>query len=193
MRVVAGSAGRLPLEAPRSNTLRPTMDKVRAAIFDSLGPAVATAAVLDLYAGTGSLGIEALSRGAAAATFVESDRAAAECIRRNLARTGLADRGHVVTRPVDRFLAQAADADVRFDFVFADPPYLSEGGHPEARALLDHPALPGLLGEDALVVLEVPRRFDAAPHTERWQIGRDRSYGRSRILFLMAADTGGTP
>src|SRR5216110_2538089 len=93
MRVIAGSAGGIRLEAPKTG-IRPTMDRVKAAIFSSLGDRVPRARVLDLFAGTGALGIEALSRGAASATFVENDRRAVESIRRNLAQTRLDGRIH---------------------------------------------------------------------------------------------------
>src|SRR5436189_62791 len=91
MRVIAGSAGGIGLEVPKRG-VRPTMDRVKAAIFSSLGDAVIGARVLDLFAGSGALGIEALSRGAAAVVFVESDRQTAEIIERNLARTSTAQR-----------------------------------------------------------------------------------------------------
>src|ERR1043166_5048036 len=88
MRVIAGSAGGIPLHTPRTD-LRPTMDRIKAAIFSSLGEKIIGARVLDLFAGTGALGIEALSRGAVSAIFVESDARAADAIRRNLEKTRL--------------------------------------------------------------------------------------------------------
>jgi 16S rRNA (guanine966-N2)-methyltransferase len=91
MRVIAGSAGGIRLEVPKRG-VRPTMDRVKAAIFSSLGDSVAGARVLDLFAGSGALGIEALSRGASSAVFVEEDRQSAEMIERNLAKTKLKGR-----------------------------------------------------------------------------------------------------
>src|SRR5205085_2180739 len=93
MRVIAGSAGGLPLQSPRTE-LRPTMDRVKAAIFSMLGEAVKGARVLDLFAGTGSLGIEALSRGSASATFIENDARAVAAIEKNLQRTRLRGTVH---------------------------------------------------------------------------------------------------
>src|SRR3954464_7023057 len=101
MRVIAGSAGGVRLAVPKRE-VRPTMDRVKAAIFSSLGEAVIGARVLDLFAGTGALGIEALSRGAASARFVDHDRAAVTAIERNLAKTNFA--GRVVQRAVFNFL-----------------------------------------------------------------------------------------
>ena len=101
MRVIAGSAGGVRLAVPKRG-VRPTMDRVKAAIFSSLGEAIIGARVLDLFAGTGALGIEALSRGAASATFVEDDRQSAEAIEKNLAKTNL--QGRVRDQDVFDFL-----------------------------------------------------------------------------------------
>lgn len=126
MRVVAGSARGLRLDAPRGRTTRPTSDRMREALFNSLGSLglVVDANVVDLYAGSGALGIEALSRGAATATFVETDRAALAAIEANLERCRLAARARVVATPVERFLmTRQAPADL----AFADPPYDHDG------------------------------------------------------------------
>jgi 16S rRNA (guanine966-N2)-methyltransferase len=99
VRVIAGSARGRPLKAPPGSTTRPTSDRVREALFSALGGAVPGTAVLDLYAGSGALGIEALSRGAACAVLVERDRRAARTIAENLDRAGVADRATVVRAP----------------------------------------------------------------------------------------------
>src|SRR5262245_431794 len=120
MRVVAGTAGGLRLQAPKGD-LRPTSERVREAVFTSLGSlgAVDGATVLDLFAGTGALGIEALSRGAAHATFVDDDPAAVAAIRANLSATGLAPKASVTCDDAVRFLERTDDA---YDLVLADPP-----------------------------------------------------------------------
>lgn len=126
MRVVAGTARGLRLDAPPGRTTRPTSDRMREALFNSLGSLdlVVGATVVDLFAGSGALGIEALSRGAASATFVESDRAAAAVIEANLERCRLADRARVVVGPVERYLMRrVAPADL----ALADPPYAYDG------------------------------------------------------------------
>ena len=128
MRVVAGSAGGRRL-APVPAGTRPVSDRAREGLFSSLGPAIAEARVLDLFAGTGALGIEALSRGAATAVFVDSGPAAVRTILENLDRTGLSDRASVVRRDVLRFLRASRSAEnpddpaERYDVIFADPPY----------------------------------------------------------------------
>ena len=119
MRVIAGSAGGVRLLVPRRG-VRPTMDRVKAAIFSSLGEAIIGARVLDLFAGSGALGIEALSRGAASAVFIENDRQSAEAIEKNLVKTNL--QGRVRDQDVFDFLRQRANAE-KFQIIFADPPY----------------------------------------------------------------------
>src|SRR5580692_6775643 len=119
MRVIAGRLGGRRLTAPRGMATRPTSDRVREALFSALGP-LGGAAVLDLYAGTGALGIEALSRGAARATFVESARPALAALRDNLAALGLEGAARVLAMPVERAVTRLGGA---FDLVLADPPY----------------------------------------------------------------------
>ena len=119
MRVIAGTSGGLRLFAPRTG-VRPTMDRVKAAIFSSLGDRVIGARVLDLFAGTGALGIEALSRGAASATFVERDPHAIAAIERNLAATSLS--GRVRKQDVFDFLPHTPLTET-YDLILADPPY----------------------------------------------------------------------
>ena len=131
MRVVAGVAGGRRLQAPAGRKVRPTSERVREALFNSLGSldAISGASVLDLFAGTGALGIEALSRGAASATFVDADRRAISAIEENLGVTGLGERARVVQADVLRFLAdppRPGDPAV-YDLAFADPPYAFDG------------------------------------------------------------------
>ncbi len=118
MRVIAGSAGGRRLQGPPGLDTRPMMDRVKEALFSSLGARVVDARVLDLYAGSGALGIESLSRGAASVTFVEKGRAALTTLKANLEALGF--DGRVVAGDVGAFLAAAVDS---FDLVFVDPPY----------------------------------------------------------------------
>jgi 16S rRNA (guanine966-N2)-methyltransferase len=127
MRVVAGVAGGRRLRAPAGRQVRPTSERVREALFNALGSmdALAGATVVDLFAGTGALGIEALSRGAASATFVDADARAVAAIKENLQVTALADRAQVVHADVLRYLDDTPPAGV--DIAFADPPYAFDG------------------------------------------------------------------
>jgi 16S rRNA (guanine966-N2)-methyltransferase len=126
MRVIAGSLGGRRLVAPRGAATRPTSDRVREALFSVLGD-LRYLRVLDLYAGTGALGIEALSRGAAKAVFVENARPALDALRTNLAALGVEAKAQVVSSRVERALATLA-RDPPFDLVFIDPPYADAAG-----------------------------------------------------------------
>ncbi|HEU4403971.1 MAG TPA: 16S rRNA (guanine(966)-N(2))-methyltransferase RsmD [Polyangiaceae bacterium] len=151
MRIVAGTLGGRTLRAPRGHGTRPTPERVREALFSCLGP-LEGARVLDLYAGTGALGLEALSRGAARAVFVESANAALAALRANVDELGVAGRALVLGRPVERALA-ALEPEAPFDLVLADPPYelVRKGPAPRALAAL---AARGLLAPGARLVLE---------------------------------------
>ena len=122
MRVIAGRLGGRVLQAPRGTATRPTTDRVREALFSILGERVVGARVLDLFAGSGALGIEALSRGASYAVFLDSSRAAVAAIKKNLAQLGLVGQGAVLNLPLSRARA-ALGAERPFDIVFCDPPW----------------------------------------------------------------------
>jgi 16S rRNA (guanine966-N2)-methyltransferase len=192
MRVISGSAGGLRLATPKSG-LRPTMDRVKAAIFSMLGPSVVGARALDLFAGSGALGIEALSRGAASATFVDAHPASAPVIRANLAHTRLS--GRVETADVFRFLERAARDGQAFDLVFADPPYaLAPGERDFGSELVAFPPLAACLAPDGLLVLE--QLPGTGPRDgSGWTCQRLRHYGKTEVAFLArdAADPAPAP
>lgn len=192
MRVVAGSAGGVHLLCPKSGHVRPTMDQVRAAVFSSLAERVPDARVLDLFAGTGGLGIEALSRGAARATFVERDRRTVDCIRTNLERTRLGGPGtaEVVCLDVFTFLTRAsrnAGGGEGYDLIFADPPYTG-ADQPEdfSKRLVESVALADALRPGGLFVLEKSPRH-ALPDlvANGWEIVRQKGYGKTEVTFLV--------
>jgi 16S rRNA (guanine966-N2)-methyltransferase len=159
---------------------RPVSDRAREGLFSSLGGGVAGARVLDLYAGTGALGLEARSRGAAAATFVDHDRAATAAIRDNLARTGL-DRAEVVTADVERFLRRTDVSAAQADLVFLDPPYeLESSALGRVLAKLDGRALSG---SGWTVVLTRGDRNPTHVIPLHWKLARRLSYGDS-LVFL---------
>jgi 16S rRNA (guanine(966)-N(2))-methyltransferase RsmD len=180
MRVIAGSAGGIRLAVPKRG-VRPTMDRVKAAIFSSLGDAVVGARALDLFAGSGALGIEALSRGASSVVFVESDRQSVGIIEGNLAKTKL--KGQVRQQDVFDFLRHASGAEM-FDIVFADPPYeKTDNGERFTEKLLTNEALAQLLGPDAIFVLE-KRPDENLPEMKQWRLLRQKTYGATEVLFL---------
>lgn len=189
-RIVAGVAGSRRLRTPAGRTTRPTSERVREALFATLEslrgtPGLTGARVLDLYAGSGAVGLEALSRGAASALLVESEPRALAALRANVAALGLLD-AVVRAVPVER-LAQRVHTGVPFDIVFADPPYLL----PAARldAVLGQLAGRGWLADGALVVLE-RAAGDPAPH---WPAGvvalARRRYGDSALWYGRARRT----
>lgn len=182
MRVIAGEARGLPLRAP-SPAIRPTMDRVREAIFSSLGNVVAEARVLDLFAGSGALGIEALSRGAASAVFVDVNPRCAACIRENLRRACF--HGSVQVMDAVKFLELYAEDG--FDLIFADPPYGKSAGERDfAGELLRLPALARALRENGMFVLERFAGAKEAP-TDTLSLVRLRRYGESEIAYYLSA------
>ena len=189
MRVIAGSAGGIQLQVPATD-VRPTMDRVKAAIFSSLGEQIIGARVLDLFAGTGALGIEALSRGAASAVFVEKNAAAVRMIEQNFIRTKL--RGRVVKQEVFAFLESALHAEL-FDVIFADPPYeKTKSGGEFTRLLLSNRQLAALLDPSGTFVLE-KRPAEQVVSSDLWEIARARTYGTTEVLFLRRADAATAP
>ncbi len=180
MRVIAGSAGGIRLDVPK-NDIRPTMDRVKAAIFSSLGERVIGAHVLDLFAGTGALGLEALSRGAASAMFVESNRSSVRTIESNLVKTGLT--GRIRHQDVFDFLTQSSTAET-YDLIFADPPYdKSKLGDAFTKLLLRNDRLPERLTSEGVFVLE-KRPTERLPTTDFWAVTRRRTYGATETIFL---------
>jgi len=157
MRIIAGSLRRRTLEAPAGLATRPTSDRLRETLFNVLAPRIEGAHFLDLYAGSGAVGIEALSRGAKAATFIERAPAALKVLRGNLARLGVTASFHVHPGNVGAYLRKARPGDAGFDVVFLDPPYDEENEYGATLDLLGG-AASGLLAEHAVVIAEHRRK-----------------------------------
>ena len=183
MRIVAGLAKGRRLVAPSGRDVRPTSDRVREALFSSLGAAVEGARVLDLFAGSGALGLEALSRGAASCVFVDDSRRALDAVRRNLVATGFGDRCDVIRGDALVTLERLATDRARFGLVFLDPPYASGLG----AAALERLASPGLLVPAARVVFEHPvdRAQQAIPGL---RIIASKRYGGTALTLMEASD-----
>ncbi|MEO8352988.1 MAG: 16S rRNA (guanine(966)-N(2))-methyltransferase RsmD [Chthoniobacteraceae bacterium] len=181
MRVVAGTARGTRLQVPRTE-LRPSMELVKSAIFSSLSGLIPGARVLDLFAGTGSLGIEALSRGAASAVFVENDDRAVKTIWKNLEKTRLTGEvfGVDVFSYLDRFARTQS-----FELIIADPPYAKAAGERDfAPELLTNTALHEAIAPGGIFVLEHLPGSELDPG-DRWEIIRDKRYGATAVAFLI--------
>jgi 16S rRNA (guanine966-N2)-methyltransferase len=175
MRIVAGSRKGHRIEAPKGVVTRPTGDRVREALFSIVGP-VEAARVLDLFAGSGALGLEALSRGASSCVFVERDRRAARVIQSNLERLRLTG-AVVVARDVVATLREERDRGRRYDLVLADPPYEAWAGYEAPLAEL----LPAVLAEEALAVMETSERVEPELPLD---LVTTRRYGSARITVF---------
>ena len=171
MRIIAGTARGRRISGPKDDRTRPMTDRAKEALFSILGTRVRDAVVLDLYAGTGALGLEALSRGATRVTFVESDRAALTVLEANIAHVGLG--GEVVGSTVERHLAKPPGGDV--DLAFVDPPYPLE--LPSVQTVLT--TLAPHLAPDATIV--VHRRVGEVVPEAPWPLVDERRYGTTRL------------
>ena len=178
MRIIAGKLRGRRLLAPRDDAIRPTSDRAREALFDILehgAPPVRDASFLDLFCGTGAIGLEAHSRGAAEVLLIESDRGALKLAEANIVRLG--------SPPGVRLLARDATllgpAPHPFDLVFVDPPY----GSGLAAAALEALAASGWLGVDARIIVELAAK-DHLEVPPAYTLERERRYGRARFLFL---------
>ncbi len=184
MRIVAGSAKGVRL-APVPRGVRPVSDMAREGVFSSLGAQVAGARVLDLYAGTGAMAIEALSRGAERAVLVDRDRTAARTIRDNLERARLGASGEVVVAQVASFLGRAGANGGPFDLVLVDPPYAIPV--PELEATLEAVASGWVSGPGWRMVLTRPKEASTLVIPVHWLVARRLSYGDTRALILQEA------
>jgi 16S rRNA (guanine(966)-N(2))-methyltransferase RsmD len=182
MRIVGGIARGRRLRAPKGRLVRPTADRVKEAVFSILESRESSTGrcVLDLFAGAGTLGIEALSRGASEAVFVEPSRSASDAIRDNLRVAGLV--GEVLAMPADRAIKRLAAAGRRFDRVFLDPPY-GEGWIGRTLSALD---AADLVVEGGLLVVEHGRGEEAAPEVGRFTQELGRRYGDTRVALYRA-------
>lgn len=177
MRVIAGIAKGRTLKTPASIT-RPTMDRVRAAIFSILGDRVPNARVLDLFSGTGAMGIEALSRGADSVTFVDQDKKSIEVIRQNLELTKLS--GEIKQADAISFLKYQQNG---FDLIFADPPYASKNDSDWISKLLSTSELLNAIAEEGLLILEC-EKAQLLPEIPELEKIIDRTYGVTRIVIF---------
>jgi len=187
MRVIAGSRRGRRLCGPQGTTLRPTSDKVREALFSILGDRVPGSRFLDLYAGTGAVGIEALSRGAMAVTFVESDPKAVQLMRKNLASCQLTDVADVCVGSTHNFFQHAEWWRGPYDLLFADPPYADASA---AELVLSSWTL-GLLSPEGRLIIEQDARSILPASTDEAELLRRYTYGDTALFIYGPAKKGG--
>jgi 16S rRNA (guanine(966)-N(2))-methyltransferase RsmD len=178
LRIVGGALRGRRLRAVPGTGTRPTADRVRQSLFDLLGQRMDGLAVLDLYAGTGALGLEAVSRGAASAVLVEKDARACGVILGNVSDLCLEDRVRLVRGELPQALGQLRGQ--RFDLVFSDPPYVLHAAQPTLEAL----CAADLLAPGARLVLETDRREDLPLLPAGLMLADERRYGDTRVLMV---------
>ncbi|MFP6874724.1 MAG: 16S rRNA (guanine(966)-N(2))-methyltransferase RsmD [Verrucomicrobiales bacterium] len=180
IRVIAGIARGIPLQVPPAGDVRPTSDRVREALFSMITERLPGARCLDLFAGSGALGIEALSRGAESCVFVDCEKAAGETICANIKKSGL-DGGVIRIIEVASFLESGHG---QFDLIFADPPYAKQGGIDLAADLARSDYLPRMMTDDAILILESRKGADEYSVNERLERLERRDYGETRLVFF---------
>jgi len=186
VRVIAGSHKGRRLLGPRGPGLRPTPDRVKEALFSILGDRVREARVLDLYAGTGAIGIEALSRGARRVTFVEAHPSSLRVLRDNLTRCGLDGAAEVHPEEAEQFLGRRREDTGPYDLIFADPPYRMD-----AAPLLIR--LDALAGPHTLVVVEHGTKTPPPAEAGRWTRIRRYRYGDTSLSLYASAEENASP
>ncbi len=179
MRVISGKAGGLKLFSPKGDKTRPTADKTKEAIFNILAPLLYEADFLDLFAGTGAIGIEALSRNAGSCVFVEQSVESIEIINKNLEHTKLTENARVITASVKSALNRLGKEQRSFNIIFLDPPY---------RELLVYEVLKdivqkGLLKHQGIIVCEVGNDGNAPPEVDGLCLVKQKKYGAAEVLF----------
>ncbi len=182
MRVIAGTARSLPLKSVPDKSVRPTTDKTKETLFNILQPYINSATFLDLYAGSGAIGIEALSRGAKRAVFVEQARPAQRCIEENLRFTKFEDRSVLLRGDVDSYVSNLSRKGEKFDLIFLDPPY--ESG--KEKETLRRIAEGELLAEGGIIIVEASK-FTEFDYVNKLglSVWKNKEYKKSRHLFLV--------
>jgi len=181
MRVIAGVARRILLAAPRGLSTRPTSDRAKEGLFNMLANRLPGARFLDLFCGSGAMGIEALSRGAHEAVFVDNAKSALDAVQENLTKTRLTDNAHVLGKSVQKAIEQLAQVNRQFDMIFLDPPYDLNGTRHMVQTL-ESLAASSLLADGGVIVAETDAKIapDAVPP---FVCAGTRSYGRTCFLF----------
>jgi len=183
MRIIAGSHKGRRLLSPTTNDVRPTSGRVKEALFSILGDQISDATLLDLFAGTGAIGIEALSRGAAHVMFVESHIASLKLLKNNLDQCGFSKNTEIYPGESDRFLQHASRNNLVFDIIFADPPYRDD-----SSLLLPLLGQSGMILPHTVVILEHPTKHQIPPQVGPLNRVRQYRYGDTSLSLFRLAD-----
>jgi 16S rRNA (guanine966-N2)-methyltransferase len=185
MRIIAGRFKGLRLASPRSKGVRPTADRVREALFSILGNAVEESRVLDLFAGTGAFGFEALSRGALFAVFVDKDRQVVNALHRNTETLGIAEQVRILNLNASTAMKKLAEETEKFEIIFLDPPYNSDWIN---KVALD-PVLPNVLQSGGLLVIERDSKHGTLQAPSWFEKRFSRKYGGTLVeIFQFGSD-----
>lgn len=180
MRVIAGSAKRLQLKTIDGIDTRPTTDRIKETLFNMISEYLADSCFLDLFSGSGAIGIEALSRGAAHAVFVEQSKKAMDCIRENLKYTKLADRAEIYETDVLNALSRM-EHHKSFDYIFMDPPY----NQFLEKRVLEYLSTSGLLSDDGIIIVEASLETDFSYVSELgFSIVKEKTYKTNKHVFI---------
>jgi 16S rRNA (guanine966-N2)-methyltransferase len=180
MRIISGTCRGRKLTPLKGMDIRPTSDRIREAIFNILGPRVRQARVLDLFAGTGALGLEALSRGAAHAVFVDQSHTACDVIRQNIDRCRFMEQATLIRQDLFSPWSDPVMASRCFDLIFLDPPY----GRNYVVKTLELPQFSALLSENGIIIAEHDTRETLSPALTGLDIFRQKKYSRTTVSFL---------
>jgi 16S rRNA (guanine966-N2)-methyltransferase len=180
MRIISGASKGRKLATPKNQTIRPTSDRVKESIFNILRGEIEGKVVLDLFAGTGNLGIEALSRGAKKAFFVEKGRQALQLIQKNLIQLGLEERSEIIPKDANRAIGILNQRGESFDLILMDPPYEKGLIKRTLMKLGSHP----IYHKDSILIIEHDRREPLPTPMDRWNLSREQRLGDTVISFL---------
>lgn len=179
MRVIAGIAKGIPLKAPKGMNTRPTTDRIKEALFNIIGPKVIDACFLDLFAGSGGIGIEALSRGAEQTIFIEKDSNAIHTIKSNLVFVKLEEFGEVYRNDIGKALAVLGKKGSKFDIIFMDPPYEREFEEDTLHKIANN----NLLKPNGMIIIETSKRTILPECIDNFKLFRQESYGDTLLNF----------
>lgn len=180
MRVISGSARGKKLKSPADEKVRPTLDRVKENIFNIIGPRIRDAAVLDLFAGSGGLGIEALSRGAKECYFVDNDKRSLDLVRYNLKETGLEKNAVILAKDAESAIQKLCSENKKFDYILIDPPYCQG----IVQKILKQLEKYNIMQEEGIVVIETDRIEKLPDETEYLIKIKDREYSSTRISIF---------